>query len=89
MYIYLNSEPGLWTVGSYGPEGKWISESDHDSADDAARRVNYLNGATPELFQAAQALVNWYETNAPNVKGGPHDAYELALAAIAKSEGKS
>lgn len=44
MYVYLRSEPQLWTVGFYDPSGKWIAESDHDTPDAAAKRVAYLNG---------------------------------------------
>jgi hypothetical protein len=43
-YVYIRSEPGLWTVGFYAPDGKWFPESDHDSSDDAAKRVAWLNG---------------------------------------------
>lgn len=45
MYVYVKSEPGLWTVGFYDPSGKWVAESDHTSADAAAARVHWLNGA--------------------------------------------
>jgi hypothetical protein len=44
MYVYIRSEPGLWTVGFYDPSGKWISESDHHDPEDAAKRVAWLNG---------------------------------------------
>ena len=44
MYVYIKSEPRLWTVGFYGPDGKWNPESDHDSTDEAAKRVAFLNG---------------------------------------------
>jgi len=50
-YVYVQSEQptdettGLWTVGHYRPDGKWIPESDHDHPDKAAERVHYLNGA--------------------------------------------
>lgn len=44
IYVYIRSEPELWTVGFYDPEGKWHPESDHDTADKAAERVHYLNG---------------------------------------------
>ena len=44
MYVYINSEPGLWTVGFYSPDGLWIPESDHETAEKAAERVHYLNG---------------------------------------------
>lgn len=29
MYVYTRSEPGLWTVGFYSPDGKWHTDSDH------------------------------------------------------------
>lgn len=44
MYVYIKSESRLWTVGHYDPNGKWIPESDHSSSEEAAQRVNYLNG---------------------------------------------
>lgn len=45
MYVYIQSEPGLYTVGHYEPgNGKWIAESDHESRDEAAARVCELNG---------------------------------------------
>jgi hypothetical protein len=30
MYVYIKSEPYLWTVGFYTPDGEWIAESDYD-----------------------------------------------------------
>ncbi len=44
MYIYLQTEPGLWTVGHYNPSGDFVPESDWGSKSDAANRVHYLNG---------------------------------------------
>lgn len=46
-WVYIRSEPGLWTVGFYDPSGKWHPDSDHDSSEKAAARVHYLNGGTP------------------------------------------
>ena len=43
-YVYIRSEPGLWTVGFYAPDGKWHTDSDHGNREEAARRVAYLNG---------------------------------------------
>lgn len=43
-YVYIQSEPGLWTVGFYDPKGKFVPESDHDNTKEAAERVHYLNG---------------------------------------------
>jgi len=48
MYVYIQSEPGLWTVRFYRPDGEWEPESDHDSSDAAAKRVHYLNGGKEE-----------------------------------------
>lgn len=31
MYVYIRSEPGLYTVGFYAPDGTWHAESDWDS----------------------------------------------------------
>ena len=44
MYVYKQTEPGLWTVGFYDPSGNWHPESDHDSSEKAAERVAWLNG---------------------------------------------
>jgi len=44
-YVYIKSEPGLWTVGFYDPDGRWQPESDHDEREKAAARVAYLNGS--------------------------------------------
>lgn len=43
-WVYIKSEPGLWTVGFYDPSGQWQPESDHTSTREAAARVHYLNG---------------------------------------------
>jgi hypothetical protein len=56
MYVYIQSEPTLWTVGFYDPDGKWVSESDHDSKDEAAARVAYLNGASAVRRTLDEAL---------------------------------
>lgn len=50
-YVYIRI-PGagidgnaLRTVGFYDPDGKWNAESDHDTDEQAAARVSYLNGS--------------------------------------------
>jgi len=43
-YVYIKSEPKLWTVGFYHPNGEWEAESDYSSAEKAAERVHWLNG---------------------------------------------
>jgi hypothetical protein len=47
-YVYVRSEPGLWTVGIERPDGTWEPESDHESSEAAAKRVHYLNGGCTE-----------------------------------------
>lgn len=45
MYVYIKSEPQLWTVGFYHPKtGEWNPESDHNTPEKAAERVAWLNG---------------------------------------------
>jgi len=44
MYVYIKSEPGLYTVGFYRPGGEWNPESDYNDREEAAKRVNFLNG---------------------------------------------
>ena len=48
MYVYIRSEPALWTVGFYKPDGKFDPESDHENPITAAERVHWLNGGDPE-----------------------------------------
>lgn len=46
-WVYLRSEPGLFTVGFYDPTGRWHADSDHDMREGAAARVAYLNSGRP------------------------------------------
>ena len=48
MWVYIESEHNLWTVGFYAPDGKWNHDSDHDTRESARERVNYLNGGRNE-----------------------------------------
>ena len=44
MYVHIQTEPGLWTVGHYKPDGKFEPCSDHADEKEAAQRVAKLNG---------------------------------------------
>lgn len=46
-YVYIKSEsnPDLYTVGHWSPDGRWWTDSDHSDREDAARRVAWLNGS--------------------------------------------
>lgn len=50
MYVYIESEPTLWTVGFYSPDGKWNPESDFPCRTRAAERVHYLNGGGDSVY---------------------------------------
>jgi hypothetical protein len=57
MYVYIQSEPGLWTVGFYDPQGEWQAESDWGAAEEAASRASWLNGAAaPEAGGEARPV---------------------------------
>jgi hypothetical protein len=43
-WVYVRSEPGLYTVGFYDPSGTWHPDSDHTDSEAAAKRVHWLNG---------------------------------------------
>lgn len=45
-YVYIKSEPNLYTVGFYDPNGKWHPESDHFKYEEAAARAAWLNGSS-------------------------------------------
>jgi len=57
-YVYLRSEPGLFTVGFFDPSGKWHPESDFNIKDEAAARVAWLNGSYNPLPQSIQEALN-------------------------------
>ncbi len=61
-WIYIKSEPGLWTVGFYRPDGRFEPESDHESHTAAANHVHFLNGgsgisARPKVEQLVKRVL--------------------------------
>lgn len=44
MYVYIETEIGVYSVGFYDPNGKFITESVHAHCRLARKRVHYLNG---------------------------------------------
>lgn len=43
-WVYIQTEPRLWTVGFYDPNGQFHPDSDHGDREDAAQRCHFLNG---------------------------------------------
>lgn len=43
-WVYVRSEPSLFTVGFHDPDGRWHPDGDWGTSDEAARRVRHLNG---------------------------------------------
>lgn len=44
MWVYIETERNIWTVGFYDPDGKFKTDSDHDDREKAGERVAFLNG---------------------------------------------
>jgi hypothetical protein len=89
-YVYIRSEPGLWTVGFYDPAGDWQPESDHGSTDAAARRVAFLNGGpAPQLVEALRFYMTICGNTAAVVdRESAGIAYEQGRAALAAACGE-
>jgi hypothetical protein len=64
-YVYVKSEPQLYTVGFHRSDGSWEPESDWDSLAQAATRVHYLNGG---LGESLEPLVHTLETIAKRLE---------------------
>lgn len=43
-WVYIQTEPQLFTVGFFTPNGDWHTDSDWGSREEASKRVHYLNG---------------------------------------------
>lgn len=71
MYIYIQSEEQLFTVGFYKPGRfnpsslEFCPESDHGDPESAARRVNYLNGGNGFPFELKLATKTPFTGGAP------------------------
>ena len=50
-WVYIRTEPGLYTVGFFDPDKKFHTDSDHCDREDAANRVAFLNGFLSEDFE--------------------------------------
>lgn len=49
MWVFIPTSDGRWAVGFFTPSGTWQAEGNaHSNKDNAASRVNYLNGGPDE-----------------------------------------
>lgn len=44
MWVYRGNEENGYLVGFYAPDGTWFTDSEWKTKQEAADRVNYLNG---------------------------------------------
>jgi hypothetical protein len=72
-WVHRRTEPSLWTVGFYAPDGSWRTDSDHDSQESASERVHYLNGGHL-VYALRDFLLEDDETNARAIAKGETEA---------------
>jgi hypothetical protein len=60
VWVYMRTEPNLYTVGYYDPSHNWHGDSDHGNVRDAANRVHFLNGgsSTPHQVETNRHLAD-------------------------------
>ena len=93
MYVYIRSEPRLWTVGFYSPDGTWHPDSDHETPEKAAERVRSLNGILAlDLAREQRDALKLYMAIDSARHAGVRisaatwaDAWQASTAAIAKA----
>lgn len=56
-YVYIRPDNDTSWVGFYKPDGDFHIESEHESPEAAARRVNYLNGGAPDVGVAVRQVL--------------------------------
>lgn len=100
-WIYIRSEPQLYTVGFYSPKGLWYSDSDWTTQKEARDRVIELNGgikATVELaadrkdltLREMQSQLPWTTHYHRDFRASPmsHKDFGHALLHVTKACGK-
>jgi len=69
MFVYVRSESRLYTVGFYDPQGKWHPDSDHNTSEEAARRVNWLHGGDGEHYPESKSAHHEKIRSSPSSSG--------------------
>lgn len=73
MYVFIKTEPGLFTVGHYDPENIFVPNSDHSDQKEAEAKVHYLNGGTEPKPKKKEGVREY------------HVVWEIQLDAISKT----
>jgi len=58
MYVYIRSEPWVWMVGFYRPDGIFEPDSDQGGREETAKRVAWLNGGPGGSQEMVMAVDN-------------------------------
>lgn len=83
QYVYLKDGGGdPFTVGFYDPTGDWHPESDHDSPEEAAKRVRFLNGGTESESPEPVLHLTITGMSICGTKPGPNDSKADKLSSV-------
>jgi hypothetical protein len=68
MYVYIRSEPGLFTVGFYAPDNQWHPDSDWNTQIEAANQVAFLNGQNSNHLRKMEERIFHLEEKIKNLE---------------------
>jgi len=71
-WVYISSEPNLFTVGYYSPNGTFHTDSDHQNREDAAKRCATLNGEVDGFGFRDAGYEKGYHDCLSDLKKGVH-----------------
>jgi hypothetical protein len=83
-FIYIKTEPQLWTTGHYDPDGRFHPDDDFGSPDEAADRCAYLNGDASVDLDEVKDLIKALKKEVKEIRqcrslsqdfGGPKNLY--------------
>lgn len=83
-WVYIQSEPGLFTVGHYDPAGHWHPDSDHTSQRAAGERCAWLNGS-PKPEQAEDLSLAELAAQAEEVRRHASEEMAAIIMNLSKS----
>lgn len=69
MYVYKQTEYALWTVGFYA-NGQFHPESEHNTPNEAANRVHWLNGSNEVRIRELENRIEEIEMAIESINNG-------------------